>query len=159
MGIQRQADLPVRQDERSRSKVHGLQDHMAGDIAHMTALRNGVGMTSYQFDGLNVRRNDAQRVLIVHDLKSGYETVLRFTPLEYAVLVPLLEHYERPVAADVLYQAAFASSWVPHNDRRLYRHIDRMRPKLSPLGMVIRSVAHHGYILLMVPDSSAHSKY
>ena len=54
MGIQRQADLPVRQDERSRPKVHGLQDHMAGDIAQMTALRNDMGMTSYQFDGLNV---------------------------------------------------------------------------------------------------------
>lgn len=156
MGIQRQADLPVRQDERSRPKVHGLQDHMAGDIAQMTALRNDMGMTSYQFDGLNVRRNDAQRVLIVHDLKSGYETVLRFTPLEYAVLVPLLEHYERPVAADTLCRAAFASSWAPHDDRRLYRHIDRMRPKLSPLGIVIRSVAHHGYVLLMAPDSNVH---
>ena len=43
MGIQRQADLPVRQDEQSRSKVHGLQDHMAGDIARMTALRMAWG--------------------------------------------------------------------------------------------------------------------
>ena len=151
MSMRRQADLPVRRDEQGKPAFHRLQDRIANAGNESTK--------GYQFDGLHVRRSDGQRSLIVHDLSGGYETILRFTPLEYAVLVPLLEHYERPVAADILYQAAFASSWVPHNDRRLYRHIDRMRPKLSPLGMVIRSVAHHGYILLMVPDSSAHSKY
>ena len=109
------------------------------------------GARGYQLDELYICLNDAQRILIVRDLKSGYETALRFTPLEYAVLVPLLEHYERPVAADTLYQAAFATSWAPRDDRRLYRHIDRMRPKLSPVGIVIRSVAHHGYVLLKAP--------
>ncbi len=137
MSMQRQDDVTVR---------HGGQKRQIP----LTRL----GMTSYQFDGLNVRRNDAQRILIVRDLHSGYETILRFTPLEYAVLVPLLDHYERPVAAETLYRVAFAEPCSPRDDRRLYRHIDRIRPKLSPLGMVIRSVAHHGYVLLKVEQDA-----
>lgn len=135
-----------------RQRQDDVTVHYAEQKRQISLAR--MGMTSYQFDGLNVRRNDAQRVLIVRNLNSGYETVLRFTPLEYAVLVPLLDHYERPVAAETLYRAAFAAPCSPRDDRRLYRHIDRMRPKLSPLGMVIRSVVHHGYVLLRVPDGS-----
>ena len=154
MSMRRQADLPCRQEEPSRQTYRKLQDHIPGNPDRLSVSQNSMGLTGYQFDGLSFRRNDLQRILIVHDLSSGYEAVLRFTPLEYAVLMPLLEHFERPVAAETLYQAAFASSHVPRDDRRLYRHIDRMRPKLSSLGIVIRSVAHHGYILLKAPDAA-----
>ncbi len=135
-----------------RQRQDDVTVHYAEQKRQISLARTG--MTSYQFDGLTVRRNDAQRVLIVRDLNSGYETVLRFTPLEYAVLVPLLDHYEHPVAAETLYRAAFAEPYSPRDDRRLYRHVDRMRPKLSPLGMVIRSVTHHGYVLLKVQDDA-----
>jgi hypothetical protein len=30
----------------------------------------------------------------------------------------------------------------------LYRHVDHIRSKLSPFGLMIRSVIDHGYILL-----------
>ena len=106
-------------------------------------------LTSYNLDGLAIRRSDAQRVLIVRDLNGGFETVLRFTPLEYAILVPLLEQYGRLVTWEQLSREAFASPHhLPPDDRRLYRHVDHIRSKLSPFGLMIRSVIDHGYILL-----------
>jgi DNA-binding response OmpR family regulator len=106
-------------------------------------------LTGYNFDGLAVHRSDAQRVLIVRDLNEGFETVLRFTPLEYAILVPLLEQYGRLVTWEQLSREAFASPHhLPPTDRRLYRHVDHIRSKLSPFGLMIRSVIDHGYILL-----------
>lgn len=152
MSMQRQVGL-IHQDEQHTEAVHTLQKHPCRDDVHPRAPQLAVGTISYQFGSLKVRRNDGQRILIVHDLKSGYETVLRFTPLEYAVLVPLLDNYEHPVAASTLYQVAFASPSAPSNDRRLYRHIDRMRPKLSPLGLMIRSVNQYGYLLLLEEDN------
>ena len=151
---QRHADL-IHQDGQRTQIAHALQRPTSTEDTHLNASQIGVGITSYQFGSLYVRRNDGQRILIVHDLKHGYETVLRFTPLEYAVLVPLLENYERPVAASTLYQVAFASPLAPSNDRRLYRHIDRMRSKLSPLGLMIRSVNQYGYLLLAEADNQS----
>ncbi len=69
-------------------------------------------LTGYTLDGLAVHRSDAQRVLILRDLNRGFETVLRFTPLEYAILVPLLEQYGRLVTWEQLSREAFAS---PHH--------------------------------------------
>jgi DNA-binding response OmpR family regulator len=106
-------------------------------------------VTGYNLDGLEIHRSDAERVLIVRDLNEGFETVLRFTPLEYAILVPLLEQYGRLVTWEQLSREAFASPHhLPPNDRRLYRHVDHIRSKLSPFGLMIRSVIDHGYILL-----------
>src|SRR5258706_1157148 len=106
-------------------------------------------LTGYTLDGLAVHRSDAQRVLILRDLNRGFETVLRFTPLEYAILVPLLEQYGRLVTWEQLSREAFASPHhLPPDDRRLYRHVDHIRSKLSPFGLMIRSVIDHGYILL-----------
>ena len=35
--------------------------------------------------------------------------------------------------------------------RRTYYHIDRLRPRLSPFGLLIRTVIDHGYMLLREP--------
>jgi DNA-binding response OmpR family regulator len=106
-------------------------------------------LTGYNLDGLAVRRSDAQRVLILRDLNGGFETVLRFTPLECAILVPLLEQYGSLVTWEQLSREAFASPHhLPPDDRRLYRQVDHIRSKLSPFGLMIRSVIDHGYILL-----------
>lgn len=106
-------------------------------------------LTGYNLDGLVIRRSDAQRVLILRDPNGGFETVLRFTPLEYAILVPLLEQYGCLVTWEQLSREAFASpQHLPPDDRRLYRHVDHIRSKLSPFGLMIRSVIDHGYILL-----------
>lgn len=154
MSVQRQIDPLTRQEQRWRQYRDSPHD-AASDRVHPATVRestDGNGNQHYEFDELVVHRSDGQRILIVHDRSSGHELALRFTPLEYAVLVPLIEQFGQPVAAETLYQAAFAMSHAPRDDRRLYRHIDHIRPKLSPLGMVIRSVARHGYILLKAPD-------
>ncbi|HEY7341360.1 MAG TPA: helix-turn-helix domain-containing protein [Ktedonobacterales bacterium] len=152
MGAQRQTDLPVRPDRQSWLTYHHSSDHESRDNAPTTSKSSVDGNPRYRFDELDVHRSDRQRILIVHDRSSGQEMALRFTPLEYAVLVPLIERFGQPVATTTLYQAAFAMPCMSRDDRRLYRHIDRIRPKLSPLGLVIRSVSHHGYVLLKVQD-------
>lgn len=96
-----------------------------------------------------VHRSDAQRVLIVRDLKRGYEIVLRFMPLEYTILVPLLQKYGYLVSWETLSREAFASPYhLPPDDRLLYRHVDRICSKLNPFGLMIWSMIDHGYILL-----------
>lgn len=155
MGVQRQTDLSGRQEHRGwQAYRHSSNDEPSHPDRSVTMPGSTDGNSPYQFDEFVVHRSDRQRILIVHDRSSGHEIALRFTPLEYAVLVPLIERFGQPVSSETLYQAAFAMPCAPRDDRRLYRHIDRIRPKLSPLGMVIRSVAHHGYVLLKVQDSA-----
>ncbi|HEU5348927.1 MAG TPA: helix-turn-helix domain-containing protein [Ktedonobacterales bacterium] len=152
MGVQRQTGLLARQEQRWQ-RYRDSPNNEPSDRAYPATMQSTAKSNlHYQFDEFVVHRSDGQRILIVHDRSSGHELALRFTPLEYAVLVPLIERFGQPVAAETLYRAAFAMSRAPRDDRRLYRHIDRIRPKLSPLGMVIRSVAHHGYVLMKAPD-------
>ena len=35
--------------------------------------------------------------------------------------------------------------------RRTYYHIDKLRPRLSPFGLLIRTIIDHGYMLLREP--------
>ena len=153
MGIQRHTDLSVRQEHQGwQTYRHSSNDESSQFVRSATISGSADGTSPYQFDEFVVHRSDRQRILIVHDRSNGHEMALRFTPLEYAVLVPLIERFGQPIASETLYQAAFAMPRAPRDDRRLYRHIDRIRPKLSPLGIVIRSVAHHGYVLLKAPN-------
>jgi DNA-binding response OmpR family regulator len=153
MGVPRQTDLLVRHEQQGLRAYHYSPGYESSHPVRSEMITESAdGNSHYQFDELVIHRSDRERILIVRDRSSGHEIALRFTPLEYAVLVPLIERFGQPVAAETLYQAAFAIPRVPHDDRRLYRHIDRIRPKLSPLGMVIRSVSHHGYVLLKVQD-------
>lgn len=103
----------------------------------------------HDLDGLAVQRNDVQHTLIV----DGFW--IRLTPLEYQILVPLLKAYNHPVTTDAICWEVFASRRTCADDRRIYRHIDRMRSKLAPFGLIIRAVTLHGYMLLRDDESDA----
>lgn len=111
--------------------------------------REGEKAEWHNLDGLAVQRNDSQRTLIV----DGFW--IRLTPLEYQILVPLLKAYNHPITTDAICWEVFASRRTCADDRRIYRHIDRMRSKLAPFGLVIRAVTLHGYMLLRDADSEA----
>lgn len=101
----------------------------------------------HDLDGLAVQRNDDQHTLIV----DGFW--IHLTPLEYRILLPLLKAYDHPVTGDAICWEVFASRRTCADDRRIYRHIDRMRSKLAPFGLVIRAVTLHGYMLLRDTES------
>ena len=99
----------------------------------------------HNLDGLAVQHNDAHRMLII----AG--RWIHLSPTQYALLVPLLEHYGRPVSHAEIYWRAFGASYSPRDVRRTYYHIDKLRPRLSPYGLLIRTVIDHGYMLLHEP--------
>ena len=92
-----------------------------------------------------VQRNDAHRLLII----AG--RWIQLSPTQYALLVPLLEHFGHPVSHAEIYRRAFGTSYSPGDARRTYYHIDKLRPRLSPFGLMIRTIIDHGYMLLVEP--------
>jgi len=102
----------------------------------------------HNLDGLMVQRNDAHRMLII----AG--RWIQLSPTQYALLVPLLEHFGHPVSHAEIYRRAFGISYSPRDARRTYYHIDKLRPRLSPFGLLIRTVIDHGYMLLREPQES-----
>ena len=99
----------------------------------------------HNLDGLVVQRNDAHRMLII----AG--RWIQLSPTQYALLVPLLAHFGHPVSHAEIYWRAFGTSYSPRDARRTYYHIDKLRPRLSPFGPLIRTVIDHGYMLLREP--------
>lgn len=99
----------------------------------------------HNLDGLVVQRNDAHRMLII----AG--RWIQLSPTQYALLVPLLEHFGHPVSHAEIYRHAFGSSYSARDARRTYYHIDKLRPRLSPFGLMIRTIIDHGYMLLREP--------
>src|SRR5690242_3623549 len=100
----------------------------------------------HNLDGLVVQRNDAHRMLII----AGRWRQL--SPTQYALLVPLLEHCGHPVSHAEIYRRAFGSSYSARDARRTYCHIGKLRPRLSPCVLLIRTVIDHGYMLLREPQ-------
>jgi DNA-binding response OmpR family regulator len=96
----------------------------------------------HNLDGLVLQRNDAHRMLII----AG--RWIQLSPTQYALLVPLLEHFGHPVSHAEIYWRAFGASYSPRDARRTYYHIDKLRPRLGPFGLMIRTVIDHGYMLL-----------
>lgn len=97
----------------------------------------------HDLDGLAVQRNDAHRMLIIDGMW------VRLAPLEYQVILPLIVRFNRPVPADTICQEAFGCAYSSSEERRLYRHIDRARPKLAAFGLAISSLnKKRGYMLL-----------
>jgi hypothetical protein len=50
-----------------------------------------------------------------------------------------------------IYWRAFGASYFPRDVRRTYYHIDKLRLRLSPYGLLIRTVIDHSYMLLHEP--------
>ena len=100
----------------------------------------------HNLDGMVVQRNDAHRMLII----AG--RWIQLSPTQYALLVPLLEHFGHPVSHAEIYRRAFGTSYSDQDARRTYYHIDKLRPRLSPFGLLIRTVIDHGYLLLREPQ-------
>ena len=108
-----------------------------------TAYRTAqVETLCHDLEGRAVQRNDTHRILIIDGVW------VRFAPVEYQVLLPLLSRFSRPVSAERICLNAFGRSYSAEEDRRLYCHIDRLRSKLMPFGLTIVSLnKKRGYIL------------
>ena len=100
----------------------------------------------HNLDGLLVQRNDAHRMLII----AG--RWIQLSPTQYALLLPLLEHFGHPVSHAEIYRRAFGTSYAARDARRTYYHIDKLRPRLRPFGLLIRTVIDHGYMPLREPQ-------
>jgi hypothetical protein len=50
-----------------------------------------------------------------------------------------------------VYRRALGTSYSAGDARRTYYHIDKLRPRLSPFGLMIRTIIDHGYMLLREP--------
>lgn len=87
-----------------------------------------------------IQRDDASRVLIVDCL------LVRFTPTEYRLLMPLLQGY--PLSDLDLVRSAFSCDLDSCVRENLDKHIDKIRSKLRPSGLNIYRVAKYGYVLL-----------
>lgn len=73
---------------------------------------------------------------------------VRFTPLEYRLMQPLVAHFGVPVPLDTLVRTAFDSLTTPATRRALDKHIDRIRSKLRSVGLNAAYVNNYGYVLL-----------
>jgi DNA-binding response OmpR family regulator len=124
-------------------------DELRRSEASSEAREQQSGTIWHNLDGLVVQRNDAHRMLII----AG--RWIQLSPTQYALLVPLLEHFGHPVSHAEIYQRAFGSSYSARDARRTYYHIDKLRPRLSPFGLIIRSVIDHGYMLLREPQEES----
>lgn len=96
----------------------------------------------HNLDGLVVQRSDAHHTLIMSGI------LVRFAPLTYQVILPLLERFNRPVSVDTICREAFGCPYSLSEAKRLYRHIDRARPQLAVFGFRITSLnKRRGYML------------
>jgi DNA-binding response OmpR family regulator len=125
--------MPPADDNRRFDASSGAREQQAETIWH-------------NLDGLVVQRNDTHRMLII----AG--RWIQLSPTQYALLVPLLEHFGHPVSHADIYRRAFGSSYSARDARRTYYHIGKLRPRLSPFGLLIRTVIDHGYMLLREPQ-------
>lgn len=91
---------------------------------------------------LEIKRNDAQRLLVINDLP------IQFSPLEYRVMVTLLSQRGTAVSFEVLTRAAAGPGEAPCSRIALERHIDRIRKKLLACAIEVRGVSGYGCVLL-----------
>lgn len=70
----------------------------------------------------------------------------RFTPIEYRLLVPLLERHQ--ASDDELSQAGYACKADKTVLKNVKKHIDSIHSKLRPHGIDVRRVVKHGYIIV-----------
>jgi len=88
-----------------------------------------------------IQRCDAQRTLI---MDGG---LLRFTPTEYRLLLPLLEQAEKPLPFGQLVQTAFSCAADRSTSHLLHYHVDHLCSKLRTVGLNVYHVVQYGYLL------------
>jgi Transcriptional regulatory protein, C terminal len=94
--------------------------------------------------GRAVYRSDTLRTAIIDG------ELVHFTPTEYRLLTPLLDHVNTPVSFKQLTQSVLNRPLDRDSRRLLDKHIDHIRSKIRAHGLNIHCVARFGYMLL--PD-------
>jgi hypothetical protein len=92
--------------------------------------------------GHTISRCDSLRTLIIDG------EMVRFTPTEYRLLIPILEDCGTPVPFRHLTMTVLEKE--PDRDVRrvLDKHVDHVRSKIRPYGLNVHGVARFGYVLL-----------
>ena len=112
-----------------------------------TAFIDSVGKPMFQLPvvvvyGHAISRLDTLRTLMIDG------SLVRFTPTEYRLVIPILEGRGTPVPFRHL--TTLALEREPDRDARrlLDKHIDHIRSKLRAFGLNVHGVARFGYVLL-----------
>lgn len=74
------------------------------------------------------------------------ERMVKFTKMEYRLLVPLLAG--RQVEDSELIQAAFACAPDPQIRKNVSKYIDKIRGKIRLCGLDVHRITRYGYLLL-----------
>lgn len=98
--------------------------------------------TVYDCAGISIRHSQHARCLLICD------EVVAFTRLEYCIVRRLLEAFGSSVHLDELAVAAYGEAAGEVDERRIYRHINRIRPKLSPYSLSIWTIRPGRYGLV-----------
>lgn len=85
--------------------------------------------------------NDQIRCLFVG------QAAVRFTPIEYRLVSILVTRLDMLVSYDKLIRVAFGAADSPSVRTALFKHLDRIRTKLRPLGLDVPGVTKYGCIL------------
>lgn len=91
--------------------------------------------------------DDENRALIIDASIS-----IRFSPIQYKLVKPLVKSESAPLCEAALVKAAYASdNWHEMHDN-LEKHFDNIRSKLRLHGLYAYCVNGYGYSLLAMPE-------
>jgi len=89
-------------------------------------------------------RNDALRVLQVD------ERFVKFSQTEYFIIKPLASG--EALSNQVLIQAVYGSGPISLHEGPFSKHIERLRKKLLPCGLILHRITRFGYLLRCAED-------
>lgn len=92
--------------------------------------------------GHTISRCDSLRTLLIDG------DLVRFTPTEYRLLIPILQAHGTPVPFRQLTCAVLEREPDRDSRRLLDKHIDHIRSKIRVYGFNVHCVARFGYVLL-----------
>jgi DNA-binding response OmpR family regulator len=92
----------------------------------------------------HIQRGDEHKALIID------HKMVKFTPTEYRLLIPLLSG--QLVSDANLIREAFNCDASPLARKSMEKHIDNIRGKLYPCGLTIHRITKFGYVLLEAPE-------
>lgn len=121
--------------------AHNVQENGASVAPDQTTATKALLHFSTVY-GHTISRLDSLRTLLIDG------DLVRFTPTEYRLLIPILEERGTPIPFRHLTRSVLQRD--PDRDARrlLDKHIDHIRSKIRPYGLNVHSVARFGYVLL-----------